>query len=152
MIVKAPGWFVYCDNNCGATLNCMGQDSVSVMMDIRSDGWSGTYDGKVWCSNCTRDKVRAEDQDEDDFLNKPPAYIEPTTYGDATIVAQLRLAAKVWAPRSYVQNSDWTKVNENRRAKNLETIKNLIFWYEGKGFYTPKQRELEKLIKNAKAL
>jgi hypothetical protein len=100
--------------------------------------------------------AKGDSEDEDDFLNKPPEPPAPAILGtsiDAVLCTGLVQAALVWQPRSYVQNSDWTEVNENRRAKNLETIQSLIQWYKDKGWYSTKQRELaEKLIKNAKAL
>lgn len=63
----------------------------------------------------------------------------------------LREAEASWSSRSYVQNSDWTEINERRRDYNLGRIRNLIQWAEEKGFLTPRQKDLaRRLIKNAK--
>ena len=75
-----------------------------------------------------------------------------TVDNNKQLYEKLKDAALIWENKSYVQNSAWTSTNEDRRARNLKTIKSLIEWYEEKGFYTQKQVSLgERMVTNAKA-
>ena len=98
---------------------------------------------------------QANDNFLDQAVNPRERYVEPVVPSypqnpDTQLYLRIREAWEDWRSRTYIQNARWTETNEERRDKMVERLGSLLTWWEDKGFYTPKQRELAKtLVENS---
>lgn len=151
-VKRRPEYIAVCDSP-GCTTNSLeieADTKQEAELRLWEDNWMVAGD-KVTCPKCQRRprvlKTSAIPK-ELAFLDAPPQASKEET-SQAELRERLEEARDDWASRTYVQNTDWTETNEERRARQVETMESLMGTYDRFNRWTPKQEELvERLIKN----
>jgi len=158
MLTLQPNYLITCDaTGCNKQTELTAATQPEAELALMSRGWQVFVNRELEetlyvCPRCAEQprtrRVSAKPDPEFAFLDAPPAPSKEESK-QTELRARLEEARDDWRARSYVPNTDWTEVNENRRAETVSTMEDLMAKFDKWGRWTEPQAKLvKKLITN----